>query len=66
MQPLENLTQCAANQTLAEIKHGADSRLGLLQHNLISCAEVNQLRRYVFGPWPVREAIYHEERRLWS
>lgn len=32
--PFENLTQCAVDLTLAEIEHGADCHLGLLQHNL--------------------------------
>ena len=33
VQPFEHLAQCAADQTLAEIKHGRDCRLCLLQHN---------------------------------
>ena len=54
VQPFQNLAKCAADQTLAEIKHGADCRLGLLQHNPVDdpavgaqgisqCAEVSEL-----------------------
>lgn len=31
--PLENLTKCSVDQTLSEIKHGADCGFGLLQNN---------------------------------
>ena len=34
VQPLESIAQCAVDQTFAEIKHGPDCRLCLMQHNL--------------------------------
>ena len=33
VQPFESLAPCAVDQTLAEIEHGPDCRLCLMQHN---------------------------------
>jgi len=37
VKPFEDLAQVVVNQTLAEIKHGSDCRLCLLQQSQLDC-----------------------------